>query len=161
MLPHETATAAGASFIPGRERTARSLGPAALARIAARLRSSSLDRALIAGADATASAALAARARTLTSRRTRAHIAEGLERSLQLAQGPKRRWSAVSPRSPMLANATAVRELVELLRDDAPLNASGIAILNQLLTDGSGPAYAGQPHTVARRLREASAVMVG
>jgi hypothetical protein len=161
MLAHRTATVGGESFVVRYERKSRSLSPGAHARIAAHLRSSSLDRALIAGADPTASAALAARATILTSRRTRALLAEGLERSLQAAQGTQRRWWAVSPRSPLLANASAVRELAALLRADGPLYAPGLAILNQLMSDGSGPAYRDQPQHAARRLREARAAMTG
>jgi hypothetical protein len=141
-------------------RIARALHPGPLERLAARLRSSSLDQALIAGADPTTSALLAARAMWLTSPRTRGGIAAGLERSLRAAHGPQRRWWAVSAHSPLLANAAAVRELGELLVSDAPLLAPGIAMLNQLLTDGSGPAYHGQPRTVARLLRHAYAAMV-
>jgi len=161
MLSHETAAAGHQRLIVGDERRARPLLPGALARIAAHVRPGSLDRALIAGGDADGSAALAARAATLTSRRTREHIAEGLERALRDAHGPMRRWSAVAPGSPLLANVAAVRELAALLRDDAPLHARGIAILNQLLTDGSGPAYRGQPQDAARLLREAQAAMLG
>ncbi len=165
MLPHRTAAAAagraGSSLTAGYERRRRSLHPRALARITARLRASSLDRALIAGAEPAASSALAARATTLTSRRTRLLIAEGLEHALSAGQGPQRRWWAVSPRSPLLANDAAVRELAELLRGDAPLYAPGIAILNGLLTDGSGPAYRGRPQHAARLLDEARTAMVG
>ena len=160
MLPHEATATGRQALIVGHARRTRSPGPGALARIAARVRPGSLDRALIAGADASGSAALAARAATLTSRRSKAHIAEGLERALRDARRPQRRWSAVAPSSPLPANATGVRELAALLRDDAPLHARGIALLNQLLTDGSGPAYRGQPQDAARLLDDARAAML-
>ncbi len=160
MVPLEAAQV-GRRSLNGRERTARSVGSGAFARIAAHLRSGSLDRSLIAGADPSASAALAARARTLSSRRTRTHLAEGLERALAAVNRPQRRWSVAPRRGPLPANAAAVRDLVDLLRGDTPLYAPGIAILNQLLTDGTGPAYTGPPHGVAPVLHEARAAMLG
>lgn len=123
------------------------------------MRSQSLDRALIAGADPSSSAQLAARAAQLTSARTRALIAEGLERLLRVAQGPRRRWCAVSRRGELLANASRLHELAGLLVSDAPLYARGIAMLNQLLTDGTGPAYLGEGERLARQLDEARAAL--
>ncbi len=79
---------------------------------------------------------------------------------MRAARGPQRRWWAVSPHSPLLANADELRELAELLRGGEPLRPAGMAILNGLLTDGSGPAYRGQPRAAARLLREARAAML-
>jgi len=160
MLSHETAATGRRGLIVSNDRGTRPLGPGALARVAARVRPASLDRALIAGADADSSEALAARAAMLTSRRTRVHLAEGLERALRDGHGPTRRWSAVAPGSPLLANVAVVRELALLLRDDAPLHPPGVAILNQLLTDGSGPAYRGEPRDAGRVLEQARAAML-
>jgi len=160
MISQRTAPSAGQGFLVAHERRAASLEPDVFARIASRLRASSLDRKLIAGADPLTSPALAARAATLCSRRTRTQLAAGLERSLRAALGPQRRWWAVSPHSPLLANADQLRELAELLRGAEPLRAAGMAMLNRLLTDGSGPVYRGQPHTAEHLLREARAAMV-
>ena len=160
MLSQRTAPSAGQGFLVGHERRRASVRPDIFARIASHLRAGSLERELIAGADPSASKALAARAVTLCSRRTRTELASGLERSLAAARGPQRRWWAVSPHSPLLANAGEVRELTELLRGDEPLRAAGVAMLKRLLTDGSGPAYRGEPQLAARPLREAHAAMV-
>ncbi len=160
MISQRTAPSAGHGFLIVHERRAASLRPDVFARIASHLRASSLDRELIAGADPLASPALAARAATLCSRRTRTQLAAGLERSLRAARGPQRRWWAVSPHSPLLANPDELRELAELLRGGEPLRAAGIAMLNRLLTDGAGPAYRGQPQAAVRLLREAHAAMV-
>jgi hypothetical protein len=162
IVPHNINVIGPEAHEPRRNRTAaRTPRPSAGARLAARLHAGSLDRALIAGADPAESHALAARAAVLTSPRTRAHIAEGLERALAAAQGPQRRWWAVSPHSPLAANAGELKGLAELLRADVPVYASGVAMLGQLLADGAGPAYRGQPQALARRLREARAAMVG
>ncbi len=135
--------------------------PGRLARLTARVRAHSLDRELIAGADPAGSPQLAARAAQLTSARTRAQIAAGLERLVEVAQGPQRRWSAVSPHGPALANAATLRELAALLREDAPLYARGVAILDRLLSDGSGPAYRGSLEQLAGALGEARAAVDG
>lgn len=162
MLSQKTASVGGESFTVGYERrVVRSLGPSPLTRVTARMRSQSLDRALIAGADPSSSALLAARAAQLTSARTRALIAEGLERLLRAAQGPQRRWRAVSRRGQLLANASRLHELAALLAGGAPLYARGIAMLNQLLTDGTGPAYLGEGEHLACWLDEARAALAG
>lgn len=162
MLSQEIGTIDGKSFTVGYEQlVARSFGPGPLARMAARVHSQSLDRALIAGADPSGSPQLAARAAQLTSPRTRSLIAEGLERLLRAAQGPQKRWWAASRRGQLLANASRLHELASVLDGDAPLYARGIAMLNQLLTDGTGPAYLGDSQSLARRLDEARAALDG
>jgi hypothetical protein len=151
----------GERFTAAHERRgARALGPGRRARLAAHVHAHSLDQALIAGADPSGSASLAARSAHLVSWRTRAQIAEGFERLVQAAQEPPRRWWAVAPDGPALANAAAIRELAALLRGDVPLYARGVAMLNQLLRDGSGPAYRGAVEHLARELREAHAAAI-
>jgi hypothetical protein len=135
------------------------LGPGRCARLLARARAGSLDRQLIDGADIAGSAWLSARAATLTEPRTRALIAEGLDRLLRAAQGPHKRWCAIALRGPLLANREAMGELAALLRGPAPVHARGIAILSELLRDGTGPAYRGSGEDLARRLGEAQAAM--
>src|SRR5271170_3692378 len=160
MLSQKIGAVDGESFSIGYERrVVRSLGPSPFARMAARMRSQALDRALIAGEDPSSSQQLAARAAYLTSPRTRAAIADGLERLLRAAQGPQRRWWAVSRRGQLLANASRLHELAGLLASDGPLYARGIAMLNQLMTDGTGPAYLGPGEGLERRLSEALAAL--
>jgi hypothetical protein len=156
MLSQKIQTVDGESFSVGYERrVVRSLRPGPLARLTARVHSQSLDRALIAGADPSGSPQLAARTAQLTSPRTRALISGGLERLLRGAQGPQRRWSAISRRGQLLANASRLHELAGVLASDVPVYARGIALLNELLTDGNGPAYHGTVESLARRLDEA------
>jgi hypothetical protein len=139
----------------------RTLDPSPLARLVARLRACALERALIAGADPAGSPQMAARAAQLTSPRTRAQLAEGLERLLDAAQAPQRRWWALSRRGVVLANAAAIGDLSALLRAETPLYARGVAIVNQLMTDGTGPLHGGRGEELARRLHEARAAMDG
>jgi hypothetical protein len=135
--------------------TLRTLTPGLCVRFGARVRAGSLDRALIAGADPASSTLLAARAVALSSPGTRDLIATGLERLIEAACGPQRRWCAVGRGDSILANAPEIRRLVAALRGDAPLKARGVAIVSDLLSDGAGPAYHGRPEDLARRLDEA------
>jgi hypothetical protein len=48
-----------------------------------------------------------------------------------------------------------------VLASDLPVYARGIALLNQLLTDGNGPAYHGTVDSLARRLEEARMALQG
>jgi len=126
-----------------------------LTRLTARVRAVACDRALAAGADPGGSPQLAARAAHLTGRSTRARIAEGLDRILAFAQGPPRRFSAVSGRGPIPANAARLRELASLLRCDTVVYAQGVAMLRLLVTDGCGPAYRGTVVGLAHELDKA------
>lgn len=162
MVPQNVESAAGESFSSLYDRVLdRALAPSLRARFAARARSGSLDRALIAGADPADAPQLAARAAMLTSRLSRTSIAEGLERLLAAAQGPASQRRMRPLRAPVLASAGELRELAALLRGSSPLYARGIALLGQLLSDGTGPAYFGEGDVLARRLQEAREAMRG
>ena len=139
----------------------RTLEPGPLARLIARVLPGSLDRALIAGCDPAGSPHLAARAARLTDLRSRATIGEGLERLLETAEGTRRRRAVLRRGGDVVANASTLRDLAAVLRGTAPLYARGIAIANQLLTDGTGPAYAGGGEALRLWLLEARAAMYG
>jgi hypothetical protein len=141
--------------------TTSTLVPGRAARLIAWLRQCSLDRELIAGADPASSPPLAARTAILASTRKRTHLAEGVDRLLRVAQGPQRRWWAVSRHGPVLANAAELRDLARVLRSDTPLYAQGIAIVHDLLTDGTGPAFCGSAECLSRRLSDARTAMCG
>ncbi|HEY4427303.1 MAG TPA: hypothetical protein VGN08_03790 [Solirubrobacteraceae bacterium] len=130
-------------------------------RLAARLRGGALDRALLAGADPSASAALAARASLLTSRRSRDEIAQSLDALVRRAQGPQRRWWDLSQREAILENSSQLQAVAMMLTHDRPLYAAGVAHLRQLLTDGTGPAYRGSASALARALSDARAELQG
>jgi hypothetical protein len=132
-----------------------------LARLLARAHAARLDEALIGAADPARSPQLAARAAHLTGRRSRAAIADGLERLLQAAEGPRGHTGVLARAGHVLANGDLLHELAGELRGTAPLYAQGIAIVNRLLTDGTGPAYLGDRQRLARRLCEARAAMRG
>ncbi len=141
---------------------ARLLAPRRFARITARLRRASLDRALARGADPAASPALAARPATLTTTATRAALADGLERVIRVASGPTRRSVMTPPRAPVIASAASLSQLDTDLRGDAPLYARGLAMIADLLTDGTGALYAGRDAAVLETaLRDARRALAG
>jgi hypothetical protein len=135
--------------------------PSLYARAAARVRAGALDRALMAGADPSSSPQLAARACALTSRRTRAAIANGIERVVKAAWEPAAH-SRVTPRRTSVKSAAGeLDELAGLLRSRSPLYARGIAMLRGLLRDGAGPVYTGEPEQLAASLAEARIALAG
>jgi hypothetical protein len=135
--------------------------PRRLVRLLALVCAGALDRRLIESPDAALSPLLAARGARLSEPRTRVLLAEGLERLLDASDGPRGRWSAVASREPLRANRDRLRELALTLRGDTPLNARGIAIVSDLLGDGTGPAYHGGSDQLAQRLEQALAAMRG
>jgi hypothetical protein len=135
--------------------------PSLYARTAARLRAGALDRALIAGADPSSSPQLAARACALTSRRTRAVIAAGIERVIRAAHEPAARSRITPRRSSVKSTVGELDELAGLLRSRSPLYARGIAMLRELLRDGAGPVYVGAPDELASTLAEARLALAG
>ena len=139
----------------------RTIEPGWTSRIMARLRSRALDRELIAGADPADSTQLAARACKLTSQANRALLATGIERVLSAAMAPPSRAHLAPQRATILAQADQLRELAAQLRGRSPLYAQGLAILGQLLTDGTGPVYRGEPEALGSRLEEARCALAG
>ncbi len=140
---------------------ARVLEPGRADRLAARLRSGALDRGLAAGADPTSSPRLAARAAALGSRDGRARIAENLERLIGAAEQPRGAWAVRPDRAAVIANRQAVRDVVEMLHGNAPLYVRGLAAVEQLLRDGTGPVYVGDADRLSVRLESARAALCG
>ena len=121
-----------------------------------------LDRQLAAGVDPQASAVLARRARKLTTRRRRQHVASGLARALRSAQDHRPAFTAaVQPRAQELIAAQPVLAcLGHRLRSAEPVTAQGMVMLGALLTDAASPLYQRtEPGTLASRLRAAAAAL--
>jgi hypothetical protein len=140
----------------------RLLGPSAAVRVAARLGRGTLDRALADGADPAASPLIAARTAQLGSGSTRARIADGLERLALSADTPRGRVRILPSRAAILGNRSELLELAAMLRRDRPLYARGVAMLNVILTDGTGPAYTDPSgDALTRQLQIARASLAG
>jgi hypothetical protein len=114
-----------------------------LIRVRARLRRSSLDAALARGADPCESPALARRAARLTSERSREKMAAWVAGILATASRPPRPLSAaVEPdRDEVAAAGPLLIRVRELLRSTAPVYARGVAMLEDLLSDGGSALY--------------------
>jgi hypothetical protein len=156
MLLDTTGTGSVDAFAFGFDRRARHvLKPTRIARIAARLRGQALDRALMRGADLGVSSQLAARAAQLTANPARERLADGLERLLRTARDPSSGRLVRPSGRAVVANAPELRELTSLLRGPTPLYAQGVAMLCELVTDGTGPVYTDPKGAIlGRRLRE-------
>jgi hypothetical protein len=109
-------------------------------RLSLRLRARSLDRALADGASPDSSEPLARRAQALVRADTRNEIAGSLR---QLARGDRRslgsRLGAVPTRAEEVRRD--LERLAARLLEPGPVAARGVALTQELLTDGAGPLY--------------------
>lgn len=121
-----------------------------------------LDRQLAAGTSPRLSPVLALRAQTLTARRSRERVADGLARAIRDARAGTPGFSAaVRPhRQELLAASTVIGTLERRLRAAEPVSARGVALLRTLLSDGASPLY--RPHergALGSQLRAAAAAL--
>ncbi|MHB1567803.1 MAG: hypothetical protein ACYC0H_01245 [Solirubrobacteraceae bacterium] len=117
------------------------LCPGALVRAAARVRRLELDRRLAGGADPTASTLLAARAAQLSRAAARRRLAVALERFALVAQLPIGAFRVHPARAAVDRNRDELIQAAASLRQPGLLYARGIAQLELILIDGTGPAY--------------------
>ena len=117
-------------------------------RVLARCTASQLDRELAAGASPESNARLAARAAQLTSMKTRRNLAASIRRILATAGDPATvtvitarpaRFPLARARIRQSAGPLAV--LTGSLAAPGPVRAQGVAMVSQLLADGTGPLY--------------------
>jgi hypothetical protein len=140
----------------------RTMHPGGLARLEARLRAGALDQAIAAGADPASSPAMARRAASLTSRRTRSRLAGALEELVAAAEGRRALLRVRPARAALAGQRKLLLELAATLRGPAPVYARGVALLLVLVRDGTGPAYVpGGGEELARHLRAARAAFAG
>ena len=128
------------------------------ARLSARVRSRQLDEALAWGISPEAAAALALRARRLTTLSRRRTIAGGLRRLIRdtCREAPPSRARISPRRSQVVAASDDLARLADALAIPGPVAAQGVAQAWILLTDGTGPLY--NPNCTANlRARAASA----
>ena len=122
-------------------------------RVMAGSRAARLDRELAEGISPEASAPLAARAVKLTSMEYRRDLAGSLRRILAVAGYPTQPVAARSPlrtsrpvRVPLRTSrisqsAPQLAELAAHLLQPGPVQVRGVAVVSQLLADGTGPLY--------------------
>jgi hypothetical protein len=131
-------------------------------RLVARWDGAELDRRLAVGEGLAAGDALAARARQITSRRSRRQLAAGLTGVLRSARPGAPVWTAKArPDHPGVVEArTVIAALVDRLRAPEPVAAQGVAMVRALLIDGNGVLYRpGEPGALNSRLSAAAAAM--
>jgi hypothetical protein len=141
-LRHRRPELAGRLFDPAQ--CAGLFRPGLAARLTARLRPGTLDRALADGADPAERPQLSARAARLTSRRSRTGSAAVVERFVECAERPGavRRSRVPVRRAAVRANRGELLALAATLRSPDPVYAQGVAELAMMLRDGTGPLYA-------------------
>ena len=102
-----------------------------------------LDRRLAEGVDPATSRELTLRARQITRESYRHSLASSFEEVLASADRPSPRLSSAVPpaRREVRAARAALLDLCRALREDAVVEPAGIALAQQLLTDGTGPLY--------------------
>jgi hypothetical protein len=93
-------------------------------------------------ADPSVSPLLAARGAQLVDPSVRQRIAGDLERFAFTVDASRGRIRTLPLRGAVRANHDALIELARMLRNDRPYYARGIAMLELVLCDGTGPAYA-------------------
>jgi hypothetical protein len=127
----------------------------------ARWRAPRLDRRLASGTCPGIDKLLAVHGQRITSRRGRAHVADGLARALRDALNAPGFSAAVQPdRQEVLAARTVLAVLDRRLRTPQPVTARGVALLRELLTDGAGPLYQrSEQGALGSRLRTAAAAL--
>jgi hypothetical protein len=136
--------------------------PTLITRLRARSRRLELDHALAEGADPSSSPLLAARAAQLVRPAARYRLAVALEHIALTASAPATPFGVRPRRRAMHANRTVLLELATTLRKGGLLYARGIAMLELVLIDGSGPAYTdARGEGLARELELAGARLGG
>ena len=136
--------------------------PKLFTRFRARSRRLELDHALAGGADPSSSPVLAARAAQLVRPATRRRLAEALERLALTADSRHGLFHTLPRRRAVDVNRAQLMDLAGQLRRGGLLYARGIAILELVLIDGTGPAYTdARGEGLARQLELAGASLGG
>jgi hypothetical protein len=132
-------------------------------RLLVRLRASSLDRDLAAGASPDASVALALRAQTLVRPRYRRDLARSARRVLTAATRPPlhSRLPVAVCRDRIKDSSEEFAELIRRLLAAGPVAAGGVAQASVLLADASGPLYRrGSAGDLRARVRDAADALI-
>jgi hypothetical protein len=112
-------------------------------RIAVFVHREGLDASLARGVDPATSHQLALRARRITRDSHRRALARSFEKALAAAARPGPRLSAAVPLADrdIYDARAALIDLCHALREIPTVNPAGVALAQQLLTDGRGPMY--------------------
>jgi hypothetical protein len=100
----------------------------------------------------------------VTRRRHRRALASNLEEVVSIAQGQRRVRAAAPPLATrdVRASSSVLLELAQTLRENRDVYASGVALAQHLLTDGSSPLYVyGRADELWHAARDAIAALDG
>ncbi|HXB14697.1 MAG TPA: hypothetical protein VNV44_03030 [Solirubrobacteraceae bacterium] len=158
MLQHEGSFPAQARPLPAAPAVPE---PGVALRALARLRWFSLDVRLAAGEDPSRSRLLAAQAARLTDPRRRELLAAAIGGLLLAAERGPRAGRVTPSRSALLRNEASARELARRVDSTATLYARGLARLELLITDSTGPAWDGGPGELAAELERIETELSG
>jgi hypothetical protein len=130
-------------------------------RLKVSLQRDALTRDLALGASPTASAELTLRAAQLIGLRHRRQLARSLRRLPKEARAPHLIRSTIIHRYGVVQAEAAINALIARLDDNQPVAVQGMAMLEQLLTDGaSSPLYnAGELSTLRRQVEVVTEAM--
>ncbi len=123
--------------------------PRLITRLRVALGRRALDRALAEGADPVASPDLRVRAAQLTSDRNRERLSAAIAKLLAEARRPRLAgWSAAVPvnRQEVVASRPLLIQVEATLQSEGPVYCQGMAMLEQLLSDGASPLYGRSSH---------------
>jgi hypothetical protein len=135
--------------------------PGLAARAAARIRHQVLDQQLAGGANPADRALRAARATELTKRASRERVAGEIEQLLRFPDESHLLRVGPHPLATQV-NRGELLLLAELLRSDAPLTVRGLARLQLVLTDGTGPLYIDRDgRALTRELEQVHSALIG
>jgi hypothetical protein len=136
--------------------------PALALRIRVSVHRRGLDEDLARGDSPLRSVALALRARQLVARHSRERLARALERLVELAERPPSPTEIVPlPHREILNVRTGLLRLAGRLGDARPVYARGVAMVSQLVCDGTGPAFTPRCEVALRRAIAAATDALG
>ena len=137
--------------------------PALALRIRVAVRRRALDKDLARGDSPLRSDVYALRARQLVERRSRERLAEALERLVERAERTPSPGAIVwLPKREIIDARTELLSLARRLRDARPVYACGVAMVSQLVCDGTGPAFTPRAGLSLRRaIAEATVALEG
>jgi hypothetical protein len=126
--------------------------PALALRIRVSVRRRVLDKDLARRDSPLRSEVHALRARQLVERRSRERLAKALERLVEGAErAPSPSEIVWLPKREILDARTGLLSLARRLRDARPVYACGVAMVSQLVCDGTGPAFTPRAGAALRR----------
>lgn len=136
--------------------------PSFLDRTLARVRARSLDARLLAGAPPEESRLLRARSAEILDPHNRSEVARALREMLDAAEHARRNFMRAQLRLrefDLVQSRSLIRDLADALEANAPVNARGVILADQLVRDGDSPMFWPSDDSVEAAVTEARAAL--